>query len=74
MHYYGECYGKTKEQLDKLLSKDHKAYRCVGDQQYTVCDLKKHGHCTGKDYAEAVYTFKTEQNSKSIIMCKTCLL
>ena len=59
MHYYGECYGRTSSQLNELASKEHKMTKCVGDQTYTVCDKAKHDHCTGMDWAEAIYTFKS---------------
>ena len=60
MHYYGECYGKTASQITGLIGKGHAEERCVGDQKYDVCDMSKHSHCTGKDYAEAVYIFKSK--------------
>ena len=66
MHYYGECYGRTESQVNDLVSKQHKEYKCVGDQTYTKCVRGTHDHCTGLDFAEAVYSFRaTAEESES---------
>ena len=67
LHYYGICVGKTKEQLKNLKSKSHKETKCVGDQTYTTCSIKKHEHCTGVAFAEAVYKFKTEEETSEFL-------
>ena len=67
MHYYGECYGRSQSQLSGLGSKGHKAEKCVGDQTYTLCDKEKHGHCTGGNFAEAVYIFKASSDESKYI-------
>ena len=65
--FYGECHGKTKEQLEELESQSHQQHLCVGDQKYTHCDKEKHEHCTGKEFAEAVFKFRSpDEKSKEI--------
>eukprot|EP00795_Rhopilema_esculentum_P015293 gene15293-6507_t len=59
--FYGECHGKTKEQLEELESRSHQQNLCVGDQKYTHCDKGKHEHCTGKEFAEGVFKFKSPE-------------
>ena len=65
MHFYGECYGRTQSKIDKALSGGHNEDKCVGDQTYTICDMHKHDHCTGKEFAEAIYAFKSETREES---------
>ena len=57
LHYYGECYGRTKAHVDELMGRTSQAHRCVGDQSYIKCE-EDHSECTGKDFAEYVYEFK----------------
>ena len=65
MHFYGECYGRTQSEIDEALSSSHNEDKCVGDQTYTKCDKSKHDHCTGKDWAEGIYTFKSKTAEES---------
>ena len=67
MHFYGECYGRSESQLSSLSSKGHEESKCVGDQTYTICDKEKHDHCTGGDFAEAIYVFKTSADKSKEI-------
>eukprot|EP00795_Rhopilema_esculentum_P001079 gene1079-15413_t len=64
MHFWGECYGRTSAELAGLVAKSHSSHKCVGNQKYTHCDVAEHEHCTGVEYAEAVYKFKasSEEN------------
>lgn len=57
LHYYGECYGRTKAHLETLKKKGQ-SHRCIGDQTYTKCD-DKHQECIGKELAEYIYKFRS---------------
>ena len=65
MHFYGVCYGRTQSEIDEARSKKHIEDKCIGDQTYTICDKSKHDHCTGKEFAEAIYAFKSETPEES---------
>ena len=70
MHFWGECYGRTSAELEALVEKSHKRHKCVGNQKYTHCDVDEHEHCTGADYAEAVYKFKaSSEESRPLFLC-----
>eukprot|EP00795_Rhopilema_esculentum_P001012 gene1012-15336_t len=58
LHYWGECYGKTEEQLQILNEVEQQNDKCIGDQKYSSCNVSCHQHCVGKEFAEAVYAFK----------------
>ena len=77
MHYYGQCHGRTQSQIDEARTKKHIEDKCVGDQKFTICDKSKHDHCTGKDYAEAIYAFESETQEEGkftvVIVCHRCL-
>ena len=62
MHYWGECYGRTANELNSV--SNHNEKKCVGDQTYVKCDKENHEHCTGRDYAEAVYKFQVAGRKK----------
>eukprot|EP00795_Rhopilema_esculentum_P014505 gene14505-5565_t len=53
LHYWGECFGKTKSQTDALMGKD-KSHRCTGSQDYAGC-ADEHAECVGHANAEYVY-------------------
>ena len=56
LHYWGECYGRTKAQLDALEGKSQ-THKCTGSQDYNGC-RDEHEHCVGHEYAEYVYKFR----------------
>ncbi|XP_065053844.1 uncharacterized protein LOC135682753 [Rhopilema esculentum] len=53
LHYYGECYGRTQEDLDKY-SLQEQSKRCTGDEEYNGC-TEEHKECLGHEYSEFVY-------------------
>lgn len=65
MHYYGECHGKTQSEIHEALSGTQNEDKCVGDQTFTKCDKSKHDHCTGIQWASAIYTFKSTNSEES---------
>ena len=65
LHYYGECYGRSQNDIEEARSKKHIDDKCVGDQEYTICDKSKHDLCTGKEFAEAIYAFQSENPEES---------
>eukprot|EP00112_Aurelia_sp_Birch-Aquarium-sp1_P019789 Seg4965.1 transcript_id=Seg4965.1/GoldUCD/mRNA.D3Y31 product=Hemicentin-1 protein_id=Seg4965.1/GoldUCD/D3Y31 len=56
LHYWGECYGKTRAQLNALMAKGE-SHRCTGSQKYDGC-RKEHKECVGHEFAEVLYEFK----------------
>ena len=56
LHYWGECYGKTRAQLNALMAKGE-SHRCTGSQKYDGC-RKEHNECVGHEFAEVIYEFK----------------
>eukprot|EP00795_Rhopilema_esculentum_P014506 gene14506-5566_t len=50
LHYWGECFGKTKSQTDALMDKD-KSHRCTGSQDYAGC-ADEHAECVGHANAD----------------------
>lgn len=59
MRYQGQCFGKTKSQLDLLLKDEHQNSKCYGEQIYVDCLKEEHNYCMGKEEAEAVYQFES---------------
>ncbi|XP_065064802.1 uncharacterized protein LOC135691014 [Rhopilema esculentum] len=57
IHYGGQCYGRTKDQVTALMKKEHMNQICYGEQIYVDCLKDEHSHCMGKENAEAVYQF-----------------
>ena len=54
MHRFGECDGKTEEQLKRLKSQTQIPQMCFGDDEYVECK-EEHGECMGRELSEVVY-------------------
>ena len=64
LHYWGECYGRTKSQLEEL-KKRSESHRCTGSQDYDGCRVV-HDHCVGHGYAEYVYQLREASAEESM--------
>ena len=69
LHYWGECFGKTKSHTDALMGKD-KSHRCTGSQDYNGC-ADEHAECVGHANAEYVYMLpsKSEESKQLLVKC-----
>ena len=73
IHYGGQCYGRTKDQVTALMKKEHINQICYGEQIYVDCLKDEHSHCMGKENAEAVYQFiDSAEESEEIIFLEHC--